>query len=220
MKDSPCDPNPCGSNSACRVGANNSPVCSCQPGFFGDPLRPEGCKPECSNDSGCSFDKSCINTRCRDPCPGSCGFGALCDVINHQPHCRCPAGYTGNPYTVCEVIKLEIPKDLVTTEAPAVSPCAPSPCAFNAQCSVEYNVAKCSCPPGQKGDPYSQCRPECVINSECKDEQACSNQRCIYPCAGLCGANAKCEVDNHIAVCYCPDDLQGDPLYRCSPGTL
>ncbi|KAF2350557.1 EGF-like domain [Trinorchestia longiramus] len=198
--ESPCDPSPCGSNSGCSVGNNNSPVCACQPGFFGDPLKPEGCKPQCDNDDDCVYDKSCINTRCRDPCPGACGINAHCDVVNHRPQCACPPGYTGNPYSECAVIVLDIPRDKVTTEAPSRNPCSPSPCAYNAHCSLEYNVAKCTCPPGYRGDPYSQCRPECLVNNECKDDQACSNQRCIDPCPKLCGVNAKCEVKNHIAV--------------------
>ncbi|XP_047739044.1 uncharacterized protein LOC108675679 isoform X2 [Hyalella azteca] len=216
VPDSPCEPSPCGSNSVCSVGNNKSPVCACQAGFFGDPLRPEGCKPECDDDSDCSFDKSCINTRCRDPCPGACGISAHCDVVDHKPQCSCPAGYTGNPYSKCEVISLDIGKEHVTTERPPVSPCASSPCAFNAQCSVEYNVAKCTCPQGYLGDPYSQCRPECLVNNECDADEACSNQRCIKPCTGLCGVNAECEVKNHIAVCYCPDNYSGNPMTRCT----
>lgn len=33
----PCSPNPCGSNTQCRV-ADGRPVCSCLPGHWGNPL--------------------------------------------------------------------------------------------------------------------------------------------------------------------------------------
>lgn len=33
----PCTPNPCGSNTQCRV-ADGRPVCSCLPGHWGNPL--------------------------------------------------------------------------------------------------------------------------------------------------------------------------------------
>lgn len=213
--ESPCDPNPCGSNSVCSTGSNNSPICACQPGFEGDPLSTRGCRPQCYSDDDCGSSHTCINTKCIDPCPGACGISAHCEATRHQPHCYCPEGYSGDPYSRCEVITLDIPKDQETPLAPPVSPCKPSPCAFNAECSVQFNVPKCSCPLGYKGDPYTECRPECLSNNECDSDKACVNQRCIDPCDGICGDGALCEVDNHNPICYCPTHLTGDPFIRC-----
>lgn len=98
---SPCQPNPCGPNSECRLGSGNKVVCSCLPGYFGKP-----CRPECTVDSDCSLSKACVNYKCVDPCEGSCGINAICKVVSHRPSCSCPDGFTGNPYSRCYESKL------------------------------------------------------------------------------------------------------------------
>lgn len=93
---SPCQPNPCGPNSECRLGPGTKAVCSCLPGYFGKP-----CRPECTIDSDCSLSKACVNYNCVDPCEGSCGVNAVCTVVSHRPSCSCPDDLTGNPYSKC-----------------------------------------------------------------------------------------------------------------------
>lgn len=44
---------------------------------------------------------------------------------------------------------------------------------------------------------------------------ACVNKKCRDPCAGACGTDALCEVVNHNPVCYCRQDMTGDPFIRC-----
>ena len=44
---------------------------------------------------------ACMNQKCRDPCPGSCGANAECRVVSHTPMCVCPSDYTGDPFTQC-----------------------------------------------------------------------------------------------------------------------
>lgn len=51
--------------------------------------------------SECTQDKACINQKCSDPCPGTCGLQARCQVVNHNPICSCSPGYTGDPFTRC-----------------------------------------------------------------------------------------------------------------------
>lgn len=97
----PCLPNPCGDNAVCR-NLNNSPVCSCLPNFEG---APPNCKPECAISQDCPSDKACINMKCVDPCPGSCGLNAECSVFNHLPACTCPQGLSGDPFTRCFVVE-------------------------------------------------------------------------------------------------------------------
>lgn len=93
----PCNPSPCGPFSQCR-DINGSPSCSCLSTYIG---APPNCRPECSINSECPSNKACINEKCRDPCPGSCGFNANCNVINHSPVCTCSEYDTGDPFTNC-----------------------------------------------------------------------------------------------------------------------
>lgn len=94
----PCIPSPCGPNSECKIKSNR-PVCSCLPNYFGSPPN---CRPECIINSECPLTKACINQKCVDPCPGSCGYNAECQVINHVPICHCLNGFTGDPFTGCQ----------------------------------------------------------------------------------------------------------------------
>lgn len=90
-------PSPCGPYSQCRV-VNGHAVCSCQPDYIG---TPPACRPECMVSADCPQDKACINTKCKDPCPGTCGLNARCNVVNHNPICSCALGFTGDPFVRC-----------------------------------------------------------------------------------------------------------------------
>lgn len=96
----PCNPSPCGPNSQCRV-IGTTAVCSCLPNYTG---RAPHCRPECTTNSECSGNLACINERCKDPCPGSCGSYTTCIVTNHRPICRCYDQYTGDPFSACSPI--------------------------------------------------------------------------------------------------------------------
>lgn len=96
----PCLPSPCGSFSQCR-SIGGSPACTCLENYIG---QPPNCRPECIIHSECPSDRACINMKCVNPCPGSCGTNALCSVINHIPTCRCSEGYTGNTFILCEIV--------------------------------------------------------------------------------------------------------------------
>ena len=96
----PCQPSPCGPNSQCRE-VNNHAVCSCLTGFIGSP---PSCRPECMVSSDCAQDKACIKQKCIDPCPGTCGLNARCQVVNHNPICSCAPGFTGDPFIRCHKV--------------------------------------------------------------------------------------------------------------------
>lgn len=96
----PCIPSPCGPNAVCKE-RNSAGACYCLQDFFGNPY--EGCRPECILNSDCPSNKACIQSRCQDPCPGSCGANTECYTINHMPNCVCPSGYDGNPYQYCSL---------------------------------------------------------------------------------------------------------------------
>lgn len=65
----PCHPSPCGPNSQCRE-INGQAVCSCVSTYIGSP---PSCRPECVVNSECLLSEACVNQKCADPCPGSCG---------------------------------------------------------------------------------------------------------------------------------------------------
>lgn len=98
---SPCVPSPCGANAICKE-QNGAGSCTCLPDYIGNPY--EGCRPECTLNSDCAPNLACINNKCKNPCPGTCGQNAECQVINHLPSCTCIVGYTGDPFRYCSVI--------------------------------------------------------------------------------------------------------------------
>ena len=108
---------------------------------------------------------------------------------------------------------------ILSVEPPDVSrdPCLR--CGSNAQCQRKGNKgqAKCVCLPGYVGDPYEDCRPECVVNTDCSKTKACVFNKCSDPCIGTCGINSLCEVVNHEAVCFCPPNHTGSPFVSCDP---
>ena len=207
-KFNPCDPSPCGTNIPCKVYSDNVAICD----VCSSPEKiynPE-CRLECTSNNECRFDKACVGHRCIDPCPGSCGYNAFCEVHDHEPICRCNQGFYGNPFVQCDLPKLD--EKQVT--------CDNIPCGPNTECGQRGKAFKCVCKKGFFGDPLVGCRPECVISSECPLQQACNNFKCENPCKGACGVNALCEVINHTPVCYCPPNHSGDALVSCNQFTL
>jgi hypothetical protein len=100
----PCSPSPCGPYSACK-SQNGHAICSCSIGYIGSP---PGCRPECVVSSDCALDKACSNQKCVDPCPGTCGINARCNVRNHSPICSCPPNHIGDPFIRCFVEESKI----------------------------------------------------------------------------------------------------------------
>lgn len=194
-----CNPSPCGPNADCLNGE-----CRCIAEYQGNPY--EGCRPECTTNAECSRDRACLRSKCVDPCPGTCGQSAVCEVINHIPICSCPTGYTGDPFVNCRIAEIDSERKRDV--------CTPSPCGPNSQCRNINEHAVCSCIQGFIGTP-PQCRPECVVSSECAPTQACVNQKCVDPCRGACGRNARCEVFNHSPICSCKPGETGDPFRSC-----
>lgn len=202
--ENPCNPSPCGPNSACKV-VGTSPSCSCIPEFIGSPPN---CRPECINNNECSSNLACINQKCRNPCEGVCGENSECRVVSHTPNCFCPSGYSGDPFTRCFIEKKIVPV--------IVTPCIPSPCGSNAVCREQNNAGACSCIPGYIGNPYEGCRPECVLNTDCTFDKACVRNKCLDPCPGTCGIQAECQVINHLPSCTCRNGYTGDPFTMCT----
>ena len=94
-------------------------------------------------------------------------------------------------------------------------PCDPNPCGVGAITRRVGDDCECSCPPEYQGDPYVECKPECVINPDCPDDMACRNLHCYDPCPGVCGRNAVCEVRRHSPICSCLPGYVGNALVEC-----
>ena len=62
---------------------------------------------------------------------------------------------------------------LLSAEPVISDPCNPNPCGSGAIATEVGDDCVCSCPPEYQGDPYVECRPECVINEECAKNKAC-----------------------------------------------
>lgn len=169
---------------------------------------PPNCKPECSISAECPQDKACVNTKCIDPCPGTCGTNARCQVVNHNPICSCASSYTGDPFVKCFAV-------VVVQDVPRGNPCIPSPCGPNSACRLVGDFPACSCLPNYIGR-APNCRPECTMNAECSSNLACINEKCSDPCLGSCGIDSICTVVKHNPVCQCKTGYTGDPFTSCS----
>lgn len=201
----PCDPSPCGSNSRCLSSPEGYAICSCLPGYRGNPPL---CQPECVTSSDCPQNRACQQQKCRDPCPGTCGINALCEVINHNPICSCPLNHEGDPFISCG-----IRRDIEVIDQ--TTPCTPSPCGPNSICQIKQNRPVCSCVANFVGQP-PYCRPECVTSNECPLDKACIKEKCVDPCKNACGSNANCKVIQHSAFCSCKRGFEGDAFVGCS----
>lgn len=231
----PCIPSPCGPNALCQI-TNKLPTCTCLNNYIGSPPN---CHAECTVNSDCASSLACMNQRCRDPCPGSCGLQAVCQVYQHSAVCSCKEGYTGDPFRNCHikenigsfmyivqiifirtyvnyvVIYIYILLLILEPLPPTYDECNPSPCGANADC----NRGRCTCKPNYFGNPYISCRPECTTNADCPQNKACINTRCTDPCNNICGTNAICDVYNHIPMCSCPSNMTGNAFFACNPIT-
>ncbi|KAE8746353.1 hypothetical protein FOCC_FOCC007025 [Frankliniella occidentalis] len=94
-------------NAQCQPGYDRSgkdrPVCTCLPGYKGDPLS--YCRRgECSSSSDCGSHQACLNYECRDACAGQCGVNADCRARDHVAVCTCPPGFTGDAVSQCTAL--------------------------------------------------------------------------------------------------------------------
>lgn len=225
----PCD---CGLNAECHIH-NHRAVCSCQPGYEGNPktaCRTVGCR----SDSECDLDKSCINSVCVNPCliTDPCGENGECYVAGNKAECRCRSGYRGNPYERCHVIgcrsNSDCPSEKQCENSQCIDPCVyDNPCSPRAECRPNNHMPVCRCPPGMIGNPYVDCRPEpqpeCRTDGECASFLACIEERCVDPCKTLepCDRPSRCEVVPSLPlrtmICICPDGYVSSGSGTCKP---
>lgn len=97
ITEDPCYPSPCGLYATCANNGGKA-QCSCLPDYLG---IPPNCHPECTTNDDCANNLACINKKCRDPCPGSCGLNTNCIVTMHIPNCMCRDNLIGDPFNQC-----------------------------------------------------------------------------------------------------------------------
>lgn len=64
----PCSPSPCSPGVPCIAHSQDIVICDECAGP--DAIHNPRCRRECLSNSDCPFDKSCLNQKCLDPCPG------------------------------------------------------------------------------------------------------------------------------------------------------
>ena len=210
----PCITGVCGKNAKCRV-VNRSPVCSCAPGFFGDPF--DECRPFIPEQPlalQTSTSKTNDEHQQHPSCESfTCGRNAVCKVLGDgRPICQCEVSFTkGDPYTACyKESELEH------------NPCLSSPCGPNTVCRAAVNgSAYCTCMPDTSGNPYVGCRAlHCALDTDCQGNQVCNNRKCQDGCQAnqvVCGLNAVCKTENHDPRCGCMPGFTGIPETNCYP---
>lgn len=199
----PCAASPCGPHADCIANGEEF-TCKCLPDMLN---QPPNCRPECTMDSHCSDDMSCVAYRCKSPCGyGVCGPYADCRAEDHKPVCKCLEGYSGDPFLGCTFNKTESDID----------PCEPNPCGKNAMCIEQNGVGLCYCLPKYYGNPDEGCMPKCNENSDCPSNLACMYNECRDPCPAVCPDNSDCQVENQLAMCTCKEGYTGDAYRSCS----
>lgn len=193
----------CGVQAQCRV-INHNPICSCLPGFTGDPfirctLAPIPVTPKPPTLPPPVTEKTKPPTTPLPP------------VAETTLHDEPILPQTERPFVTPR-------PDVVLPQPPAPphDPCLPNPCGANALCHQQGYQHQCKCVAGYFGNPDLGCGPECILDTDCNRELACVNQKCVDPCPEACASMAQCSVINHEARCFCPPGLTGDPRKHCA----
>ncbi|XP_022241756.1 fibrillin-1-like [Limulus polyphemus] len=210
--ENPCSPpNSCGINAQCGTDFHR-PVCTCKPGFVGDPnekctfvdtnncttdtdcpiqhiCEDSRCGIGCRSYENCALEEACLNGICQNPCSvfGACGRNAICQPINHRPECFCPPNFHGNPNIICNGGYVDCNQD--------------QDCELGKICDNK------------------QCISGCRDDNNCPYNKVCSSGQCLNPCLlpNICGQNAECQPINHEVACSCPKNMIGSPVIKCSP---
>lgn len=216
----------------------NSPDCRCQPPYK---LTDGNCVlASCESDGTCPNGAECITITggvsycacpkgfktlpdgsCKDinECSEQqqvCGYGAECYNNPGSFECRCPQGYSGDPYNgLCAPAQKQCSHDRDCTANERCvqpgecvcpppyytdpqdgnkckSPCERFPCGMNAKCTPS-DPPKCMCETGHKGDPYQGC----IDIDECEEAPCAYGAHCLNQKGGY--------------KCICPKGMEGDP---------
>ena len=200
-----CEGYPCGPNAICReVGGKRR--CSCHSGFIN---KPPFCRPECVVPSDCPPLLACLKNRCVDPCRGTCGVQAQCQVINHNPICSCLPDFTGDPFIRCTPAPIPVtPRPPVIAPVtgpptPATPPSLP-PIAETTPFSIDQPIRP------QTGEPSITPKPIGKV-----PQPPAPPYNPCFP--NPCGGNALCHQQGNQHVCECLSGYYGNPDLGCGP---
>ena len=142
----------------------------------------------CSSNDECAFSQACRNRACVNPCAfnNPCSSSAECTVNSHRAVCKCPSGFTGDPYSRCVPSKTYTNLDLRMNKYLADN-------AFLVQRGECQHDTDC---PDNRACIGNQCLDPCNLNDPC-------------------GKNAQCQTTSHRPVCRCPNGWAGDPHSEC-----
>ncbi|KAK0079478.1 hypothetical protein PV325_001214 [Microctonus aethiopoides] len=197
----------------------------------------------CTNDTDCDLSEKCSNNKCIYVCNGvSCGPHGYCTSNkDHTSSCICEArSKINSSITDC------ITHCIHDTDCDPFEKCSNNKCIFacdgvscgsEAHCQIYYNhKSSCTCGPNLEFESnWKKCVPHCRNDTDCGPFEKCSNNKCIFACAGVsCGPHGYCISNNdHTSSCICEarskinssitdcilpctDDTDCDPFEKCS----
>ena len=160
-----------------------------------------------------------------------CGTNAFCTNLDGSYNCQCPAGYTGNSYSVCypDIIKCSNDKD-----CPGNTVCTDDP--------IDGIHCGCKAPYVREGDYCILLSRNCSSTNSCPQNQECiltssgfgycicpkgftleANGHCrdINECVemsefSLCGANSECIDLPGTYECFCHAGFSGIGKIGCN----
>jgi Notch-like protein len=209
-----CSPNPCMNNGACRRGQDGKALCVCPGDYAGDtcetPLMTYFQNTYLALQADCRFGSPCMNggtctagvtgaysckclngyfgVQCETPTacsPNPCDHDGICDMVDGEVVCYCPAGTIGS---TCQWM---LPDFLVPD-------CRFVPCENGGTCNLVDTTFQCSCPDNWSGD-------WCELSSHC-DPSPCSNGGSCY----FNGENPVCFCEGNWFGPLCQyEDLSG-----------
>nr|CAH0107401.1 unnamed protein product [Daphnia galeata] len=223
----PCSPYPCGPNTDCMVSPLGVAVCRCKSGFFPKPDTITGCGPQCDDDDDCSNSQNCANGRCVNICEeGICGVGALCEPRNRRAICRCPSGYSGDPFTRCSPGNTD--QRILTGSSSSHSSFNSNPFSSGSHRqtivtgSSDFGGSSFNSGGGGGGSSFSSgsfSSAPAVGSSFSSAGSSFNSGGSTFgddPCSNFrCGSNANCLTRSFRAACACRAGYEGDPYTGC-----
>lgn len=91
--------------------------------------------------------------------------------------------------------------------------CNGKTCGPHSQLQADCSCSKCLL--NTVGQPPN-CKPQCIVNSDCLSHQSCHENKCIDPCIDACGENTDCKTIRNKPVCSCKTGAKGDPYVKCT----
>lgn len=188
---------------------------------------------ECHENSDCLEPQVCLTVessrKCVDLCSTiACSANELCRIEDSSPRCDCKDGFLWNPVSsTCEQPSTpncqndndcddnkSCQKDVLGVNKCEDS-CSLFTCPQNSKCVTKKHKSQCECLSGFIGNPNDRdgCiainKNQCTDDAQCRESEICRNigslNKCVPACQQiLCGPNAICVTNNHVAKCQCP----------------